>query len=292
MKKGIDMNIVFKPFVLYSFLLFFVAFLAAQIAGVFLPSAFISVVDEKRSNHEMKMEVSSSFGVVAKAAPVVVQQKKVVKKSSQFLLKEFSISAIFLDGKFGEVIVRDRKSGVFVMIGKSYKGYKLERLFINKAVFVKNGDEYFAFLSPELEKEFQPSVAPKAKNGVVNTRVAVTGTAARAMFEDVKFKNGKYFIPKDILMSYKSMKKIFSSIAIQAHNSNGEISFKVRRVVPGSIFAKIGLKRDDYITQIDNEKFKSISEPLKYFNKLDELKSLSITIKRGNETKELVYEVF
>ena len=73
---------------------------------------------------------------------------------------------------------------------------------------------------------------------------------------------------------------------------NSDISYKVTRLNSSSLFAKIGIKRGDMIMLVNNQKFKSISEPLKFFQNLQNIKQLSITVKRNGKTKELKYEIY
>ncbi len=54
----------------------------------------------------------------------------------------------------------------------------------------------------------------------------------------------------------------------------------------------MGLKKRDIIEKIDSKPIKSESDAFAYFNRLEQLNSLSLTIKRGKESKELKYEIF
>jgi len=286
------MNIVFKPFVLGSLLTIFLAILSSQAVSFFMPKSFIGYVAQSSVKETINFDIATAFDIQNKPLPKKKIVKKVVKQTSGvFLLKDFSISAVFLDGNESMVILRD--GGIFLGLNEIHKGYKLIEVFPKKAKFEKNGDIYIAFLTPKDEKNFQ-GVAKTTivENSVQNKRVEVTGTASKDMFEDIKYKNGKYYIPQDMMNEYKNMDKIFSSIAIQGYSLNGYIKYKITYVKPNSVFAKMGLRKYDYILQVNNKDFQSISEPIKYLENLENIKELSLTIKRGNKTKELKYEIF
>ena len=286
------MNIVFKPFVLASLLTILLAVLLSQTVALLMPKSFIGYVATNEQKKSINFDIVNAFNIQNKPKPKKEVIKKVAKQTSGvFLLKDFSISAVFLDGNESMVILRD--GGIFLALNEVHKGYRLIEVFPKKAKFKKGADIYIAFLSPKDEKNFQ-GVAKTTitESSTQSKRVKVTGTASKEMFENIKYKNGKYYIPQDMMKEYKNMNKIFSSIAIQAFNIDGYIKFKVTFIKPNSIFAKMGLRKYDYIQQVNNEDFKSISEPIKYFQNLENIKELSLTIKRGNKTKELKYEIF
>jgi len=286
------MNLVFKSFNLYILLTIICAMLFAQILGLFLPNNFNTkyIIKEAKATNN-NIQISKLFGIVKKELP---KNLKVIKSGrSQLKLRAFSISAIFLDGKYSEVIVRDAKGGIFLSVGDIHKGYRVKELFMDKVIFTKNGDEYYAFLSPDDEKAFKESIKKGQRYTALDSnRKDTTGTMAKKMFEDVKFKNGKYYIPKDLLLSYKNLKKIFSSISIQVFRTKGKSKFKVTRVASGSVFSKIGLKRGDFILKVNDEEMKTLTSPLKYFNNLDNIKNLKLTIERRTKLQELQYEIY
>ena len=286
------MNIVFKPFVLASLLTILLAVLLSQTIALLMPKSFIGYVATNEQRKSINFNIINAFNIQNKPKPKKEIIKKVAKQTSGvFLLKDFSISAVFLDGKESMVILRD--GGIFLALNEVHKGYKLIEVFPKKAKFKKGTDIYIAFLSPKDEKNFQ-GVAKTTitESSAQSKRIKVTGTTSKKMFEDVKYINGKYFIPKDMLVSYKNIDKIFSSIAIKPHIFRGQILFKVLYVKPNSIFTRIGLKKNDYISKINNTNFQSITEPIKYFQNLENIKELSLTVQRGNGIKELKYEIF
>ncbi len=286
------MQLIFKPFILNILLVTSMALLLSQLSGYFMkdyPSKFIPSQEIKKDKN---FDILSSIPIQER---VVV--RKVVKKKQKvlrsFLLKEFSISGIILDGDNSMVIIRDTNSGKFMQVGDLHKGYKLSKIYVQKVLFIKNGNRYFAFLTPEGEKEFKSEVfsSPIIKNSSTK-REELTGTTSRSMFSEIKYKKGKYFIPRDLLMEYTTLNRIFSGISIQSYSIKDKIKFKINYISPNSVFIKMGLKKYDYIIKINNTKIKSVTEPIKYFQNLENIKTLSLTVKRGNKIKELKYEIY
>ena len=285
------MNIIFKPSILIVFLVISLSFLASQITGLFLPNHFMQTQPVIISTADNKYNIAKNFNIIQKSKNKPVINTKKVKRHSEKLLKEFSLSSIFLDGKNSMVIVRDPKGGVFVYLENKHKGYTLKDVFLNKAKFSKNGDTYWGFLNPNDEKNFRSKIEAQ-KNNSLSKREQITGTISKNMFEQIKYKNGKYYIPKDIIQEFSNLDRIFSNIAIHPQVVNGKIAFRLIRITKGSVFAEIGLHRGDLITKVNDESFSSIAGPMKYFNDIINMKELKLTIKRGKKFKELKYEVY
>ena len=161
-------------------------------------------------------------------------------------------------------------------------------------MFKKGINFYWSFLNPKEEQQF---ITNGPVNNTLETATTLSSkkikkTVSKSMFEDIKFKNGKYFIPKSVLNEFNDLGKIFSSISIRIYQNNNDIQFRIVYLAKTSVFYKLGLRRNDYITKTNNEKFKSANEPIKYFQDMKSLKQLSLTIKRNGQIKELRYEIY
>ena len=285
-------TIVSKPIFINT--LFSVALGACIAMGtaLFLPSQGVHVKPHAKAQKQSHFAVAKAFHLIEKREKVV---KKVLKtqRSHEYLLKDFSITGIFLDGNESVVIVRAPKGGIFLQINKSYKGYKLVNVYMKKARFQKGVDYYWSFLDPLDEKKFH---ATPQKQTTQNTKEAtafkVRESVAVDMFEDIKYKNGVYFIPRSMLSDAAAINRHLASIGAVIYNINGSMSFKVTYVAPHSIFRKLGLRRGDFIVALNGKPFHSIQEPLAFYKNITNLENLRVTIKRGNKTKELKYEVY
>ena len=298
------MNLISKPFLFNILIAICVALFLSQLSGLFLNRYSEKFIGVDVQAKEKSFNLSSALNIKDKPKPkqkIVKQSKKMGSKD--LLLKDFSISGIILDGDNSMIIVRDKESGKFMEVGDVHKGYKLINIYAQKVKFSKNGDFYFAFLTPEDEKNFKSGVThskleskPNSKsNAKTQTkRESVTGTTSVSMFEEIKYKNGKYFIPRDMMLEYTSLDKIFSGISIQSYSNNttNDIKFRINYISSKSIFKKMGLRTRDFILKVNGEDFKSVSEPIKYFQNLKNIKELSLSIQRGKKIKELKYEIY
>ena len=280
-------NIIFRPFLVYLLFSIILGALLSYGLSMFLPKKEYKIEDSFFEKKDKTFKVSKILNIVEKRHIV---KKKVIHTSREYVLKDFSLSGIILDGDDSLVIVKSSKGGIFLYKNNSYKGYKLIEVYQNKARFKKGIDYYWAFLSAEEEKAFRSSSSSQVSgNGSNSTQVE---TFARKMFNDIKFKNGKYFVPQDILSDRRQIQKSMSQIWVQSYNMNGKISFVFKRINPSSVYAKLGLKVNDKVIKINSKEIKSVTQPLKMFQNLDKIKQLSLTVKRGSEIKELKYEVY
>lgn len=282
-------KLISKPILLYTLLYAMLGATLSLALSLFLPSQSFLQKSHEENVKQSNFKVVKAFDMQIKKRIIT---KRVVKKeySQIFLLKAFAITAIFTSKDEKMVMAKGTKGGVFIYLNKSYKGYKLVEVLPKKAKFKKGVNYYWSFLNPEDEKKFKKH-APTASTSTVDNS-PVRDTVAVEMFEKVKFKNGKYFVPRSILNDFSNLGKIFSSISIQAYNINSIISYKVTRVRSSSLFSKLGIKYGDMIMAVNNKKFTSINEPLKLFANIKNVKQLSITVERSGKTKELKYEIY
>jgi len=261
-----------------------------MMASFFLPKESFSSNSKSETKAQSSFEVSKAFNLASKKVVKVdvVEQKP---SSREFLLKEFAINGIFLDGNNSMVIAKDTSGGIFVHVGGEHKGYILDEVFLKKARFKKGADFFWSFLDPMDEKEFKESdsVPAPQSSAVVSS---VRETVAQDMFEDVIYKDGIYYIPKDMLSNKAGMMRHLTSAGAQVHDNSGVISFKISYLPKSSIFYKLGLRKGDFIVGANGAGFKSVNDPIEFFQTIDSVKSLSISIKRANESKELMYEVY
>jgi len=285
------MKLLYKPLVRYSLLVGLFGATLGMLVSLFLPKQDFSSKSIVEKNTQTTFSVAKAFNLEVKKK-IKKHVSKKIATSAEFLLTEFTINSIFLSAGEDTVIASNPKGGVFLSLNESYKGYKLIQVYPKKAKFRKGINYYWAFLNPDDEKEFKKNLHSSSTVTLTNHSSKIRTTTARKMFEDIKFKNGKYYIPQDMLYEYSNMSKIFSTIAIRVYDINNVISFKVIYIKASSIFNKLGLQRGDMITKMNNLPFKSPSQPIKVFQNIKNLKQLELTIKRRGKIKELKYEVY
>ncbi|WP_456450441.1 PDZ domain-containing protein [Hydrogenimonas sp.] len=177
------------------------------------------------------------------------------------------------------IVVKGSKSKL-LSVGESVDGFRLEEVYTDRVKFVKQGTEYW--LSMKKKKGLAP--AP--------TRTRRTKKSANYA-EQIRQEGDTYYIPRELLEEFRDVKKIFKYIAIKPiYRNNKLVGFGVSKIKRGSVFAKMGLRKRDIIQKINGEELTSETQAFKYFNQINELSSLTMTIKRGSEEKELHYEIF
>lgn len=260
----------------------------ALAVSFFLPMESFGAKSIGEDKAQSSFDVSKAFNLTAREV-VVVESAAQQQNTGEYLLREFAINGIFLDGKDSLVIANDASGGVFVHVGEAHKGYVLDEVFLKKARFKKGADSFWSFLDPMDEKEFKESAGSPSGGAAVSS---VRETVAQDMFEDVIYKDGVYYIPKDILSNKAEMMRHLTSAGARVFNTDGVISFKISYLPQSSVFYKLGLRKDDFIVGANGEGFKSINDPVKFFQNIGSVKNLSISVKRANESKEFVYEVY
>jgi type II secretory pathway component PulC len=139
-----------------------------------------------------------------------------------------------------------------------------------------------------------------AKQSVV-VKAETSGTVSKGkveiknqeMFSMIKQKDGNYFIPRALVKEYLQLETIFTQIKVVGMFVNDEFDgFLVQSVHPSGIFARLGLQRGDKIKKVNDKPLKNMQEPFEYFNRLDAVDKLKLSIIRKNKEEELMYEMY
>jgi len=202
-----------------------------------------------------------------------ISKKKVVKKAEPvYALKNLTLKAIYDNPVSPFIAVQDAKKVTLVSLNEQFKGYKLKEVYADRAVFVKSGKNY--------ELKFKDK---KFKNATI-----------QAIEPEIISDGGAVFIRRAELKKYsKNPNEIFKSIKIKEIIENKRLKgFRVLRVDKKSVFGQLGLQKNDIITGANNKEFKSVTQVFKLYNNMDKLDSLKLHVKRGNEEKELEYEIY
>ncbi|WP_457594416.1 PDZ domain-containing protein [Hydrogenimonas sp.] len=222
---------------------------------------------------------ASAFGLKSatrKSAAKKAPAKKTVS------LKGYTLTMTAVGEPSMALIERKGKSR-FVTVGGTIDGFRLEEVYTDRVKLTKNGREYW--LSMKKSGTSALAAPPKKKKSGKK--------GAEKYVEQIRREENTYFVPRELLHEMHDIKKIFRYIAISpVYRENKLVGFGVSNVKKGSVFDKMGLKKRDIIEKIDGKPIKSESDAFQYFNRLEQLNSLSLTIKRGKERKELKYEIF
>ncbi len=178
------------------------------------------------------------------------------------------------------IIVKNGKSKL-LSVGETIDGFRLEEVYIERVKFTKNGRTYWLGMKKKASSSSRTPSTKKRKS------------AEKELVEEVRKEGDTIFVPRELLREMHDLKKIFRYISINpVYKDNKLIGFGISNVKKGSVFDKMGLQKRDIIEKIDGKPIKSESDAFTYFNRLEQLNSLSLTIKRGKESKELKYEIF
>lgn len=270
--------------------------------SLFLPAPSFDFVIKNETQTQSTFKVSEAFGLKTKqrkkeeiqaqeaAAAIAAAKIAQKQKSREFLLKDFAINGIYLDNKKNSmVIVKDARSGTFLHVGDVHQGYELDEVFMKKARFKKGLDFFWSFLDPLDEQEFTGVDTFEPRKSVAIERAV---DEEIDLFVDVVFKHGKYFVPKNMLSDKADMMKHLNTAGSKMHNTSDSISFEISYLPKSSVFYKLGLRKGDIIVGANGSNFVSIKDPVDFFQTIDSVKDLSISVKRDNELKEFLYEVY
>ncbi|NOQ29867.1 MAG: hypothetical protein GQ570_01965 [Helicobacteraceae bacterium] len=275
---------------------FLVAVLVALIIdvtiGFFLPKSppVIEIETEKKAN--ISFNVITKLGIISKE--VVVTKQSIELSDNNLILTAFKMSAFYIKGKRKFIMIKDGAKSKLIDLDEVYKGYKLVDVFPYRAKFLKANVTYWLYMnSDEAKGHIEKEAAQKSEN--IKKQMVADIKRQNVMFEKIKFKDGTYFIPQTIMSEFNDLSKIFRDISLQSiRNTKGnrKLKYKIRRLRAGSVFSKLGLRKGDFITQIDGKILGGDADAFKLFNNMSSLEHISITVKRGAKEQELKYEIF
>jgi general secretion pathway protein C len=194
-------------------------------------------------------------------------------KTTATNIKNLLLIALYGNEKFGFIVVATKaapKKTKIVSVSQSYKGYTLSKIYLDYVVFKKDGKEYLLRLNTKniASSNFVTPLSQKKGDGEVSVN------------------------RDDIGFYMKNPLAIWKDISIQELKEAGKLSgFKVTRIRKNSKIANLGLQRGDIIIGANGRIFETYNDVMKIYAKIKKLKTLSLTVKRGNEEKEIIYEI-
>ncbi len=219
-----------------------------------------------RFNNQTKLAYKMLDSSTKQVDQVVESGKKIT---------DFKLKGTYVSGDDSFVIIDDRGNTEFVYVGEDYQGYKLLKVYENKALFEKDGEKYELTMYKD-ETNYTTSAPVKHSAKIVAS--------------------GNYTVPVDIrredINTYKTNPdKIWNNIRINDFRTDDGLNFKVSYVRAGTIFSSIGLKPGDVITAINGEVPQSMGDIMKYYSDIDNIENLTLTVKRANQELDLEFKV-
>jgi len=228
-----------------------------------------------------------------KDKPKIVNKpkKNIVKpkpKPKPQQIKNFVLKGIYIDNRQKFIVISYKNKTTFLNLGEELEGYKLTKILSKSAIFTRDNKDY------ELKLFKEKKDKNISGNKKVNTTTVKKTTAKKAVTKQDVVKEGDVtIISKSLFDKYRTnitalRKEINAVPVMEGKKLKG---FRVSYIKKGSVFEKSGVKRGDIITAINGEEITDFSVPINFFNNLNSITSATLTIKRGNEIKELEYEV-
>ncbi len=207
------------------------------------------------------------------AAPV-----KQIEASNR--IKDITLKGTYLEGVNSFIVIEDQLGTTFLYKGDRYMGYVLKEIYDNRAVFEKNGKHY------DLVIEEKSDSSKKSGSSTSGTSSYSGGNTNEESFAPVA-------VTRDEVQSYiQNPNKIWRNIRIQEMRKNGQIDgFRVNYVKKGSFFDQAGLKSGDVIKAIDGSEIRTLSDVMRYYNNINNLDGLTLTVLRGGQEIDLEFNI-
>ena len=275
-----------------------VAFLLAKAFWVFLETKMLPKQGINKEENSGIKALYYRYSLASKKdkpkvikKPIQKSKTAVVKpkKPKELELKKFTLKGIYIDSKQKFIMVSYLGKTTFLSKGDELKGFKLIKIAPTYAIFSKDGKKYRLDLFKKEKNKEQSSKS--STNTLENTKRAEkkepTSNSAITKDGDVTV------ISKELFNKYKkdinAIRKNINAVPIQ--DGKKLKGFRVTYVKKGSDFDKLGVKRGDIIKAINGEEITDWSVPISFFENIDTVNGATITVQRGNEIKELEYEV-
>jgi len=197
-------------------------------------------------------------------------KKKIVVKHKTNYIKDFKLTGVYFDGKKGFAIIKDKDKSIFVDLNQEYKGYKLTKINLNSAIFMKNGQKYLLYITNKKIKANE-KYKNKTNNEISYPKKIITNVQRKVI----------NFYAKHIGFIWQNIGLI--------KVSNG---YKITYIKPGSVFNRLGLRVGDVLVEVNGRKLLSDSEAWNLFNNINKFDEIRIKILRNNTEKVLRYEIY
>jgi general secretion pathway protein C len=205
-------------------------------------------------------------------------------------MKNFTLLSVYHSPSEDIVTVKYKGKTHILARGESVEGFSLVSAGVNFAIFDKNGKTYKLLLTDTNEEDVRDFTRKRS----AATPRPKTSDENKTASDEVRVVDETHrIVSKETLTRYMSdMDAIGKNIGIREVRKNGKINgFAVTYIKHGSVFSKLGLKRGDTIVAVNGEPLDSYKSAFEAYKSAAEAVDMTLTIKRGNQTMELEYEV-
>jgi general secretion pathway protein C len=164
-------------------------------------------------------------------------------------------------------------------------GVKLVQVKPDRIEFIRGGRLEYA----ELLEDMGGTIFGPPIEGPVASKEAAPAKEGEAV---VKAGEGKYVIDqREIDNALQNLDKLYTEIRAVPNFQDGRASgMKILSIKPGSVFAKLGLKRGDVLQKINGMEL-DVRKGFEIFSQLKDQKSLSLDLIRGGANQTVEYEI-
>jgi len=217
-------------------------------------------------------------------AIVPVKPKNVPKKNQVSSMRGYKLLGLYHSKETLVVTVEKSRKTTILSKGESTKdGFKLVSAGQNYALFEKNKEQFkLSLVSSKSTKGTQTVTAP------TRTAPKASQKSSTAILDDGEVKR----IPKQLLTSYtKDTEKIWKDVGLAQYKKNGKpYGFKINFVKKGSDMEQLGLKRGDILTAVNAEPL-NLSTAMGFFNTINTMDNLTLTVERNGQSEDMEYEI-
>jgi len=240
-------------------------------------------------NHEVQNSPKSLYYRVKLTpnqvvAPVVKHTPAPVRESN---MKDIKLLALYSDSEVTIVTVENKGKTKVLSRGEDINGFVLKGGGLDYAIFSKNAKRYKV-------KLFAPKSSGNGNSitSVVSEPVVKRQEESEAIGEVTDLGDHKV-IDRSLLEHYaNNMDDIYKNIGItEVKNGKNLEGFRLTFVRKDSPFAKLGVRRDDVIKEINGQPITSYNAAFEVYKNIKNVENLSLKINRGKEEMELEYEI-
>jgi general secretion pathway protein C len=248
------------------------------ISILFLPNIGEEV---QKSNKAKKLyqrvRLTNASQVINKLTPNKTLENKVSS------MRGYKLLGLYNSKKTIVVTIEKGRKTEILSKGEKINGFELISASTNFVIFKKSSKEFKLTL-----ENVKNSKSTQSSNNTVHKKAAIKSKTSNQIVEKDGIKN----IPKTLLTSYtKDMDKIWKDIGLAQYKKDGRAAgFKVNFVRKGSDIEKLGLKRGDILKAINAEPL-NLSSAMGFFNGINDLEDLTLTVERNGKSEDLEYEI-
>jgi general secretion pathway protein C len=102
----------------------------------------------------------------------------------------------------------------------------------------------------------------------------------------------KVLLRSQLEKKLRNVHDLISQIRVTPHREEGsDKGLLLTRILPHTIFERMGLRNHDIVTRIDGHKIRSVADAIKLYNNLIYAKTLTIQLKRYGSLQNLTYTI-